>query len=111
MILLKNKPKQLNFGKELGFAQSLCYDCYLFRVAVHKITDTLLQCNHRVGGFSMAQLQVVARTWHDRVRINETDALRIENAELRETAAELLLQTTILREALRFEERRTSRAS
>ena len=30
----------------------------------------------------------------------ETDALLFENAELRKTAAELMLQTTILREAL-----------
>jgi hypothetical protein len=35
-----------------------------------------------------------------RASLDETDALLFENAQLRETATELLLQTTILREAL-----------
>ena len=59
------------------------------------------------GVFFMAQFRRPPKIAIKPKRSDEADILLFENAELRQTAAELLLQTTILREALQSGQMKT----
>jgi hypothetical protein len=74
----------------------------LFHVAAQTNRSTV----GRQGGAFMTQFRKRLRNLEVSGNLAEADALLFENAELRKTAADLMLQTAILREALLSDERR-----